>query len=207
MVNNQKIKVTLIVIVCTVVFVFGVKALVEYGRLGTARNSSAARIKGQKGAKIKIIEYIDFECPACAVGAIYLKGFIEKNPDLVRLEMKYFPLSMHKHSFLAAQYTECAARQDKFWPVHDLIVERQRDWRVLKSARSAFSQIINEAGLNSAQIVQCLNDPAVNDIIMADKEEGSKLGVRSTPSYVVNGKFTVGLRALKEELAKYAHTQ
>jgi len=207
MTKNKKRNVAFLVVIFCVVLVFGIKFAVEYYRSSSVRSSHTARIKGDKKAPVKITEFIDFQCPACAFGALYLKEFMQQNPAIVQLEMKYHPFKMHAHAYLSSQYAECAARQDKFWAFHDMILERQSNWSKLTNARPAFDVIAQEVGLDQNILNECLRDPAINEIIMDDKQEGAKLGIRSTPSYIINGKLFVGGKALKEELSKYINGQ
>lgn len=70
------------------------------------------RIKGEANAPIKITEFTDFQCPSCAQGSKYLKKFMEGHPKAVHLEMKYYPLNMHRHAFMSARYAECAGKSN-----------------------------------------------------------------------------------------------
>ncbi|MDO8580531.1 MAG: thioredoxin domain-containing protein, partial [Candidatus Omnitrophota bacterium] len=119
----------------------------------------------------------------------------------IYLELKYFPLeNMHPHAKLSAQYAECAARQGKFWPFHDLVIERQPQWKRLIDAKPAFEIMAVEADLDLYKLKFCLEDEKITAFIDQDKEEGRQKGVRSTPTYFINGKMVVGATALEEEL-------
>lgn len=158
------------------------------------------KAKGLKNAPIQIIEYVDFQCSACAQGAQYIKNFMKLNSDKVRVELKYYPLPMHQHAFMSARYAECASRQGKFWDFHDFVFERQDQWENLMNAMGAFDGISREIGLDMTQLNVCLGDPKIEEIIEQNKIAGSKQGVKSTPSYFINGKMVVGYKSLGEEL-------
>lgn len=159
-----------------------------------------SRMKGDINAPIKIVEFIDFQCPMCAKGAMYLNKKMKDDSGMIFLEMKYFPLKSHKHSLLASQYTECAAQQGKFWKLHDFILENQNTWKTLADAKPVFDLYVKEAKIDQKKFKACLDDPAVIELIESQKEEGQQLKVRSTPTYFVNGKLVVGTTALKQEL-------
>lgn len=158
-----------------------------------------ARVKGNSDAIVKIVEFIDFHCPACARGAQMLKQFMAENPGLVFLEMKYFPLG-NPHGFLAAQYAQCAARQGQFWSMHDMLLEKQQQWFPLTDVHPAFEMYAGKIGLDPARLTACLKDESVSAEVIAARSEGQALGVRSTPTYFINGEMIVGFRNLEERL-------
>ena len=199
MAKPSKKSATIIIIIGAVLAVIVFKAVLGFLRL-REHNTDEARSKGPADAKIKIVEYIDFQCPACAQGAIYLKDLMGQNQGAIRLELNYFPLSMHRHAFTSAKYAECAARQNKFWPVHDLIIERQSNWSRLSDAATAFDQIAQEANLDRNTLDDCLKDEQVDKALLASKDRGDKLGIKSTPTYFINGQLLVGVKSLKDQL-------
>lgn len=160
------------------------------------------RMKGDPAAKAKIAEFIDFQCPSCAEGARILRSFMKNYPDLLQVEMKYFPLQGHRHGMLSALYAECAARQEKFWPMHDKLIDFQDQWSRLADARPAFDLYAEEVGLEMSRLRSCLGSDEAAAYINGNKEEGLALGIRSTPSYVIDGKLVVGTKSLQEFLGK-----
>lgn len=197
--QRSKIKATFVAITLSFVIVYGVKFVLGIMPQQT-RFPSEMRTKGDKDAPIHITEFIDLQCPACARGAEYLARVVKEHPAAIRLELKYFPLPNHKHGFLAARYTECAARQGKFWPFHDALIERQANWSRLMDANPAFVLIANEIALIPEKLDACLRDKSVDAIIQQGHQDGVQRGVQSTPTYYVNGKMFVGLPSLEREL-------
>ena len=128
---------------------------------------------------------------------------MEENPKIIRLEMKYYPFQMHSHAYLAARYAECATRQNKFWEMHDHLIDQQKAWSILADAKPAFDEMAKKENMDFNSLNLCLEDLKVSQIILEDKEEAVKLGVRSTPSYFVNGNLVVGLKALQKELTPH----
>ena len=116
-----------------------------------------AKVLGSDDARIRITEFVDFQCPMCANGARYLKSVMKKNPGLIRLQMKYYPLQqIHNHALLSAQYAECASYQGKFWPYHDLLMNRQGNWKRLADAKPAFDQMASDVDLDKDELSTCL---------------------------------------------------
>jgi len=159
-----------------------------------------ARSKGNRQAPIQIVEHIDFQCPACAYGAKLLKEFMQKNPDQVFLQLHHFPLAMHKHAITASIYAECAARQKKFWEFHDLLIENQDQWKSMEDARPAFQSFAEQVGLKSNALNKCIADPATEAAILQERTLGTERGIKSTPTYFVNGEMTVGATSLMKIL-------
>ena len=201
MANKSRQFYAFIIIVVVVGFIIAVKSTHRpEARMVEEVDSKVARFKGPENAAIKITEYIDFQCPACAKGAIYLKNFMQTKPGILSLNMKYFPLRGHKFGLPAARYAQCAAKQNKFWEFHDRVLETQSDWKKLNDAIPAFEHIAKEIQLNEKQLKRCLSDNSLNNIIAQDKEEGQALGVKSTPTYFINGKMFVGTKSLGLEI-------
>ena len=201
MAKSSRMKLTLSIVVCGILVVFGMKYL---GKVFVPPHTASAtiRVKGNSDAPIRVTEFIDLECPACAQGAKYLAQFMADHPASVRLELKYFPLKMHRHGLEVARYAECAARQGKFWPFQDLLLERQANWSRLMDAAPAFILIAKEVGLDPKRLDTCLKDGSVDALITQSQMEGEKRGVKSTPTYYINGKMVVGINSLQSELTQ-----
>lgn len=167
-----------------------------------SQDQSLAKVKGKEDAPIQIVEFIDFQCPACAKGAKHLKKIIEDNSDKIRLELKYYPLSVHQHGLLSAQYAECAARQDKFWVFQDYLIDKQKYWEKLKDVKPTFELFAEWSQLDPKDLKNCLEDKSVEDVVSKDKAEGKILGVKSTPTYFINDKMFVGFDQLEAELKR-----
>ena len=195
--NKKKFWTFLIIVIC-VVFVSGIKLL--KGHPIWAASAQMPHSKGNPHAPIKVIEYMDFQCPACANGARLLENFIKNNPDKFYLEVRYYPLEMHFHAMRAARYAECAGRQEKFWAMHDLLFKHQSSWAPLLNAESVFGEMAKTINLDPKKLDQCLADPTINNRILKDREKGKAQDVKSTPTYFVNDKMLVGTVNLEKEL-------
>jgi protein-disulfide isomerase len=157
----------------------------------------ATHSKGPADAALTIVEFSDFECPACGMAFRDLHDFVAQHPDLVRLVFHHFPLDsdcnphvpmrMHKSACLAAIAAECAARAGKFWEYHDLLFRAQdrlgRDDLVAKAVG---------LGIPQETFVACLADPAARTRVVSDTDAGARLGTKSTPTLVINGRVMEG---------------
>lgn len=199
----SKNKLSVIVILIAVMAVLAIKYF-KNPTFNSAKLEAEPRQKGPKEAPVQIIEYIDFQCPACAAGVKFLQKFMRENPQKVHLQMKYFPLRMHQHAFLASRYAQCAAQQNLFWPYHDYLIDRQNQWKRLVDATPAFELIADETMLDRKKLESCLADDSLDDVINKDKQSGVKLGVKSTPTYFINGEMFVGIKNLQQKLNEFA---
>src|SRR6266853_1051979 len=83
-------------------------------------------LEGSQHARVTLVEYGDFECPSCKVAVATPKLLLERFPNKIRFIFRHFPLQdAHPHALLAAEASEAAAAQGKFWPMHDLLFENQ----------------------------------------------------------------------------------
>lgn len=200
--SKNKSVIGIAVVLVVVAGVLSVKYFKDVINL-SGRKASEAKLKGPQNAPIQVIEFLDFQCPACANGVKILKKQMETHPQLIHLQLKYFPLTnVHQHSLLAARYAECSARQDKFWGFSDEVFARQEQWKNLFDAHGAFEQIAKDIGLNPTLLESCLRDEKLEEPINKNKEEGRALGVQSTPTYFINNQMVVGTKNLEIELEK-----
>jgi len=164
-------------------------------------NSSGT--KGSPDAPVMMIVYSDFQCPACKTAETVVEEILEKYSNEVFFVFRHFPLSGHRHSFSAAVSVECAGQQNKFWPYHDLLFHKQKEWGdnkleiSLQDPKNLFNQYAREVGLDGEQFQQCLQSKAVKESIRASKREGEKFRVTSTPTFFINNRRVVGGRSLK----------
>jgi protein-disulfide isomerase len=197
--RKSKQTITIIIIVACIAAIVGVKFSIDSSRNHMAKMKTG-RVKGDVNAPVKIVEYIDFQCPACAAGAKMLKEYMEQHPGKIFLEMKYYPLAMHSQAFTSAYYAECALQQGKFWEYHDLLIGRQAIWSVSPDVKSIFNEMAQEIGLNKSELDVCLISEKTKQTILKTRQEGDLLGVKSTPTYLINDKMVVGSKNLQPEL-------
>lgn len=198
---KSKVMVGVFIVVISVAAIFGLKQLKRSDGENSGSRQSA-KMMGPNNAPIRIVEFLDYQCPSCAMGSAFLHEWMANNPGKAHLEVKYFPLRMHRHAFKAAQYAECAARQDNFWSFHDQVLEAQKKWYKLEDTTPVFDSMAQNIGLDMTVLAACLEDPTVGELIVAHLQEGRERGIRMTPTYFVNNMTIVGSKSLKMELEK-----
>jgi protein-disulfide isomerase len=156
----------------------------------------AARTKGRPNAPITVYEMADFQCPACRDFALSTLPAIERDyihTGKVRWVFVNFPLThIHKNAVAAAQVAMCAARQDKFWAMHDALYQRQPQWAALDQAWAALIALADSVGVRHDSLVACLNTRATVDEITRDAQGSARTGASGTPSFYIEGGLADG---------------
>jgi protein-disulfide isomerase len=139
--------------------------------------------KGAPSAPVVIVEFADFECPACADKRTLLDKLVEEHAGKVRLVFKNFPLQIHQNAEKAARAGVAAHRQGKFWQLHPLMFENQTDL-----SPGNIEKLAQKAGLDLARFRQDRDSEATADAVMKDRKQGEALDIGSTPSLFINGR-------------------
>ena len=138
---------------------------------------------GGANASVVVVEFSDFQCPFCKTAVATKKQLLNKYGDKIKFVYKQFPLeNIHQNSLQAAEASECAFDQGKFWEYHDILFENQN--RLGSDNLKAFA---GQIGLDTAKFNQCLDSGVKESIVRADQYEGAKIGVQGTPTFFING--------------------
>ncbi|MEK7463681.1 MAG: thioredoxin domain-containing protein [Patescibacteria group bacterium] len=136
---------------------------------------------------VTIIEYSDFQCPACAAYFPVMEKLVAENP-FVRFVYRHFPLPQHGNAIPASEAAEAAGNQGKFWEMYGMIFETQTEWESVTDIKPVFSGYAKKLGLDMAKYAEDVDSKEVSDAIDADIKSGLKAGINSTPTFYVNGK-------------------
>ncbi|MDR2294289.1 MAG: DsbA family protein [Microbacterium sp.] len=154
---------------------------------GTRANSHVIDRVGEDAPTL--VEYLDFECEACAAFHPVVKELREHYDGRINYVVRYFPLAGQFNSMNAALAVEAAARQDKFLEMHDMMFDTQATWGEQQiSAADTFRGYAEELGLDLAAYDAAISDPATRSRIEEDLNDGKLAGVRGTPTFVLDGK-------------------
>ena len=155
------------------------------------------RQKGPQAAKIQIVEFSDFQCPACRYAEPPLRQIFSLYGDKVHFVFKHYPLRMHQWARNGAVAAECAGRQGKFWPYHDQLYDKQDEWTNEKADDFLLGYALSQK-LDVKAWQACVQDPAAAAAVTADQKDGENAWVNSTPTFFVNGRRFVGGKQLAE---------
>jgi protein-disulfide isomerase len=169
----------------------GVHVTLEPPRLVVDPSDDPSR--GPERAPITIVEFSDFQCPYCAQVARTLNQIEGQYKAKVRLVFRDFPLPMHKDAAKAAEAASCAAAQDRFWEMHDILFQNQKNLSTNDLRRYA-----DTLKLNPTTFAACLDSGRYTAEWQQDQTEGRHYGVTGTPALFINGRPVFGAVTLQE---------
>jgi protein-disulfide isomerase len=140
-------------------------------------------VQGDKNARLTLVEYGDFECPHCGMAYPIVKQIQEEFGDELRFVYRHFPLTqIHRMAEPAAEATESAAAQGRFWEMHDAILENNDalDPDTLVSTAE-------ELGLDGEAVESAMEEQKYTERIQRDVDSGMESGVHGTPTFFING--------------------
>jgi protein-disulfide isomerase len=160
-------------------------------------------VLGQSSARVALIEYGDFECPACAQAHTAVKIILNRFGDQVRFAFRHFPLTeVHPHAELAAEAAEAAGAQGKFWQMHDLLFTHP-----LHLKPNNLRQYAADLELDLERYDYEMKDHVYLQRVQEHLASGRQAGVRSTPGFFVNGRavdVSFGLQHLEQAIEQAA---
>jgi protein-disulfide isomerase len=145
--------------------------------------SSSTYTEGTPSAKLFLVEFSDYECPACKAFQPAVSAIVKKYKDKLVFGYRHFPLDQHPWAEKSALVAEAAGVQGKFWEMHDLLFENQE-----KMSDSLFPELEKQLKLDDVKFQQSLADQKLKDKIAADKAFGIKVGIDATPTFFLQGK-------------------
>lgn len=143
-------------------------------------------VRGNESAPVTILEFSDFQCPYCARAEPTLEQILNDYDGKVRLVYKHF--IVHATSEKAAEASECAGEQGKFWEYHDLLFQNQANQRAEDLKNYAI-----ELGMNTTSFNSCLDNGIMSQRVKADVDEALGRGVEGTPTFFINGERFYGV--------------
>lgn len=168
-----------------IVFFTNNKADAPSSTSGTVTN----HVKGDGASGVKLVEYGDFQCPACAQYEPLVQQVYDKYKADITFQFRNFPLlQIHPNAVAASRAAEAADMQGKYWEFHDKLYATQESWSRQTSPQSIFESYANELGLNVEKFKADVKSNESNGRVQADLKEGERLGVSSTPTFFIDGK-------------------
>jgi protein-disulfide isomerase len=154
-------------------------------------------LMGSPTAPVQILEFADFECPACGSFATLTEPDMRKRlieTGLASYRFLDFPLPIHPNTWDASMAAACANEQGKFWEMHDQIFATQDQWnsQVTNRPKAIFSRLARNLQLNESQWEECYDSQKYKLNIAANMREGERRLVQSTPTFVIGDKLIPG---------------
>jgi protein-disulfide isomerase len=184
------------VAIATLVTKKGRQPLTEIDMVGQP-SQARGYVFGDTTAPVQIIEFADFECPACGQFAALTEPDVRSR--LVQTKQAYvrffdYPLPMHRNTWDASHAAACADEQGKFWQMHDTLFANQDRWNgeATSNPKSLFMGYARELGLNGGQFEKCWADRKYQSRIASNRAEAERRRVTQTPSFIIGNKLIAG---------------
>lgn len=196
--NLGKVKKYLVWLVIAAVIVFAGYKLFKFINTPSGGNqvissslnvNASDHLKGKTDAPLTLVEYGDYQCPACAVYYPLVKQLLGDYPDKLKIVFRNYPLTqLHNNAFPAARAAEAASLQGKFWEMHDKIYDQQEEWSNLSDPKDKFVSYAESIGLDKNKFLTDYDSQEVKDKISADVASGDRLVINATPTFYLDGK-------------------
>jgi protein-disulfide isomerase len=147
----------------------------------------SANALGPAGAPVTIEFFSDLQCPQCARYEPVIKAIQTEFKGKVRLLVRHFPLQEHENALMAAYAAEAAAAQGHFWQMIEALYRTQWMWGRAPAPRSFFRDQAKSLGLDLDQFEKDMDSPETHQRIAEDQDRGATLGVKTTPTIIING--------------------
>ena len=152
---------------------------------------------GKPDAPVQVIEFADFECPACGQFATLSEPDIRKRliePGTISYRFYDYPLPMHKNTWPASNAAACADEQGKFWEMHDQLFDAQDQWNGQATSRpkSKFKEYAKALGLDVNKWEACYDAQKYQPRIKSNQQMAEKRGASQTPTFVIGNKLVGG---------------
>lgn len=159
-----------------------------------ARRADRARARGDTAAPLRVLEVSDFQCPYCrryfeqtyrALDSLYVRT------GKVRYVWVSFPNPGHDRAWRAIEAAYCAGAAGRFWPMHDVLFERQGEWSNADSLTATFVGYARELGIDGGSFRSCLLKDKPASVIVRDHGQVSGARIRSTPFFLVGDSLSI----------------
>jgi protein-disulfide isomerase len=149
---------------------------------------------GDSTAPVQILEFADFECPACANFATLTEPDVRKALiQTGKASYRYFdyPLPMHQNTWFASNAAACADEQGKFWEMHDMLFANQDRWNgeATSNPKGAFKGYAQSLGLDMSKWEDCYDADRYRSRIAANRAEAERRHIGSTPTFIIGNKM------------------
>ncbi len=139
--------------------------------------------KGNPGAPVLLVEFADFQCPACRAARPIVEEALKKHQGQTRLVFKNFPLSIHQYGEKLARSARAAQAQGKFWEMYGALFDNQD-----RISPAVIDELAKGLGLDMAKFQKDSESEAVADSVSRDRKQGERLDIQSTPTLYINGR-------------------
>ncbi len=183
---TSETKLFLGIIAITIAIIVGAIALMSQPETSIARESlitADTPVRGSASASAFLVEFSDFQCPACKAAQPFVDQVVEEYKDSLVFAYRHYPLEQHPFSQQAAQAAEAAKAQGKFWEMYALLFANQE-----KFSDTEFTDLAKQLNLDMPQFEKAMKEKTYLPKVLADRDYGNTIGINATPTFFLNGK-------------------
>jgi protein-disulfide isomerase len=190
---SKESKILITVLVLIVAGMIGIFVLSNSGSTPSGPAGDKTKIIRANSHKIgtgniQLVEYGDFQCPACGAAYPNVKQLMKDYDGKITLYFRNFPLpQLHPNAIAAANAAEAAGDQGKYWEMHDKLYEGQNTWASLADPTDTFVGYGKDLGLDTDKLKTAITDKKFQTIIDQDVADGNAQNVNATPTFYFNG--------------------
>ena len=161
--------------------------LVSEGANITSGISDDNYLPASTSAQVTLVEFGDYECPACTIYHTLVKQLLFDLSGQVNYVFRNYPLNYHSNSLISTYAVEAAGLQGKYWQMHDKVYETSDEWADSSDANSIFVVYANDLGLDAEKFRVDMDSDIVKNKVQADINDGDLVKLTATPTFFVNG--------------------
>ncbi len=165
----------------------GSDILVPSGSFITSGIKDGEYLPSSPSAKVTLVEFGDYECPACGIYNLFVKQLLIDFSGDINYVFRSFPLTQHANSLISSQAAEAAGLQGKYWQMHDKLYESVNDWYLSSDAESFFAEYAQSLGLDVEKFKADIDSSVVKDKIQGNTNDGNLIKLSETPTFYLNG--------------------
>jgi protein-disulfide isomerase len=154
--------------------------------------------KGNPNAPVLLVEFADFQCPACRAARPVVEETMKKHEGQTRLVFKHFPLAIHQYAEKAARGARAAQAQGKFWEMYAALFDNQE-----RLSPAVVDELAKGLGLDMAKFSKDMDSESMADAVSRDRKQGERLDIQSTPTLYINGRQFPATPDFAEELSEW----
>ncbi len=156
-------------------------------------------VEGSRAASAVLVEYSDFQCPACGAYYPLVKRVHEEYGDKLAIVYRNFPLTtIHKNALRGAYAAEAAGQQGKFWEMHNKLFDNQKEWSEGENPQKFIDEYATSLSLDMDRFKKDMDSQSVKDKVATDAASAEKFEVNGTPTFFLNGKKLNSLRGFDD---------
>jgi protein-disulfide isomerase len=162
--------------------------LVPQGSYETSGFSDGTYLPSSASAVVTIVEFGDYECPACGTYNPFIKQLLTNFAGKINYVFRNYAISYHANALSSSYAAEAAGLQGKYWEMHDILYSNQSEWSNLEDPMSVFVGYAKDLGLDIDKFTNDMNSSNIKDKVQNDINDGNAVGITATPTFFVNGK-------------------